>query len=121
MKKTKFFLDLLKGVAVAVGITLIGIAAMALFAKNTESDFLSIISIVIKIISIVVGTVVFGRKIRKRGAVLGIIIAFVYWLACLVLSLIAEPIQFSFSMLADLLFSLLIGAFAGILTVNALK
>ncbi len=121
MKKTNLIIEFLKGVAVALGITVIGIAAVALFAKDTESSFISIASVAVKILSIVAGTVVCGIKIRKRGALVGIITAAVYWLMCIALSLFVEPLQFSINMLVDLLFSLLIGAFAGILTVNALK
>lgn len=121
MKKTNLFLDLLKGIAVAIGITVIGVAAIALFAKDTESGFLSIASVIIKILSIVAGTFVCGMKIRKKGALVGILTASVYWIVCIALALVIEPKQFSFNVLVDLLFSLLVGAFAGILTVNTLK
>lgn len=121
MKKTNLIFDLMKGAAVALGITIIGVAAVALFAKDTEGGFLSIASVIIKILSIVAGTVICGIKIRKRGALVGVLTASVYWIVCIALSLIIEPIQFSLNILTDLLFSLLIGAFAGILTVNTLK
>ena len=115
MKKTNL-LEMTKKV-----LAVIGTAAIALFAKNTESNFMSIVSIVVKILSIVSGTVICGKKIRKRGALVGIVTALVYWVACIGISLFIEPLQFSLKMFMDLLFTLLIGAFAGILTVNALK
>ncbi len=121
MKKTNTLFSLLKGILTAVGVTVIGIAALALFAKDTEGSFLNTISLVIKITSIISGTIVSAIKIRKRGAVTGVITAVVYWLVCLLLSLIVEPLQLSFKILIDLFFACLIGIFAGILTVNALK
>lgn len=121
MKKVNNVISLLKGILTAVGVTVIGIAALALFAKDTEGNFLNTISLIIKIVSIISGTVISAIKIRKGGAVTGVITAVAYWIICLLLSLIAEPLYFSFKMLIDLLFTCLIGVFAGILTVNALK
>lgn len=121
MKKRNIIFELLKGVLFATAITVIGVAALALFAKDTASDFISIISVVIKIISIVIGTVASSLKIRKRGAVIGMTVSCLYWMVCTLLSLLLSPIIFSFKLLLDFLFTVLIGAFSGILTVNTLK
>ena len=121
MKKSNLILELLKGAAISFGITVIGVAGIALLAKDMESSFLSVASVVIKILSIVIGTLVCGRKIRKRGAIVGILTATVYWSLCIVLSFVVNPEQISLNILADLLFSLLVGVFAGILTVNTIK
>ena len=42
-------ISLLKGILTAVGVTVIGIAALALFTKDTEGSFLNTISLIIKI------------------------------------------------------------------------
>ena len=121
MKKLNIVLSLLKGILLAVIITIIGIGALALFVKDTEGSFVSAISLVIKILSIVAGTILSSVKIRKKGAVTGVATAGAYWIICLLLTLITEPFDFSLKLAVDLLFNVLIGAFAGILTVNALK
>ncbi len=121
MKKTNLIISLLKGTLVAVGFTVIGVAALALFAKDAEGSSLKIFALAIKIISIVLGVVVSAMKIRKRGAVVGASVACAYWILSLLLSILVEPLSLSVKMAGDLLLSCIMGGLAGILTVNALK
>lgn len=85
MKNQKnIFLAFLKGIAAAVILTGIGIALLALFVKTIDlaSPLISGAAIVIKAISVIVGTVLVCRSIRKKGAVCGGITALIYWGIC---------------------------------------
>ena len=121
MKKTNLIYSLLRGIFFAVGFTVIGVALLALLAKDTEGDFLKIITLAVKVISIILGVITASIKIRKRGAMIGGIVAFIYWIVCVLLSMLVEPLSITLKMFGDLLFTCLMGCLAGILTVNALK
>ena len=121
MKKINVIFSWLKGITVAVAVTVLGVALLALFLKNNDGKFVSLISVIIKVVSICLGTVLASLKSRKRGALNGIAVSVPYWIVCMLLSLLVEPLQFSFRMLLDLLLTVFIGIFAGILTVNTVK
>ncbi len=122
MKKMNYLVNVLKGILVAVGITVIGIALLALFAKGgAEDTTVSVISFIVKILSVIAGTVISASKIMRRGAATGAVVGLTYWLVCLALSVLLGTPAFSFEMFGDIAFTVMIGAFAGILTVNVLK
>ena len=123
MKKDIVLFDFLKGILFSVLITVLGVAALALFVKdvNAPTNTVSIISVVIKVISVVAGVIFTSVKVRKKGWATGAVIGAVYWAACLALSALNGGITFSLGMILDFLLTCAIGVFAGILTVNALK
>ena len=123
MRKDMRFFDFIKGALLSIFITVLGVAALALFVKdvNSPDNTVSIISVVIKVISIVAGVIFASVKIRKKGWATGATIAGIYWLACLGLSALNGGIAFSLGMILDFLLTCAIGVVSGILTVNALK
>ena len=122
MKKSNNLFSILKGILLAVGITVAGVLLLSLFVKgNAEDNLISGMALVIKIVSVVAGTVLSGIKIRRRGALTGLLVAVPYRIICLLLTLLASPLTFSFKLLGDVAFTALIGIFAGILTVNTVK
>lgn len=123
MKKVNYLLQILKGVLISVGVTVLGIALIALLVKDADagSSLISGLSIGVKIVSIILGTVLAGIKIKKKGALTGLFIALPYWLICFALSSITAPPVFALANVIDLLLTALTGVFSGILTVNAIK
>ena len=123
MKKINYLLQFLKGVLIATATTILGVFLIALLVKDTEagSSLISGLSIAVKILSIILGTVLVGIKIRKKGALLGLIIALPYWVICFLLSSLSQTPVFNLSSIIDLCLTLLTGTFSGILTVNVIK
>lgn len=123
MKKVNYLLQILKGVLISVGVTILGIAIIALLVKDADAgnSLISGLSIGVKIVSIILGTVLAGIKIKKKGALTGIFIALPYWIICFVLSSITAPPVFTLATVIDLVLTVLTGVFSGILTVNAIK
>ena len=123
MKKVNYLLQILKGVLISVLVTVLGIALIALLVKDADagSSLISGLSIGVKVLSIVLGTVLAGIKIKKKGALTGILIALPYWIICFVLSSIDSAPVFALANAVDLLLTVLTGIFSGILTVNAIK
>ena len=123
MKKVNYLLQILKGILISVGATILGIAIIALLVKDLDagSSLISGLSIGVKIVSIILGTVLAGIKIKKKGALTGIFIALPYWIICFALSSITQAPVFTLATVIDLLLTVLTGVFSGILTVNAIK
>ena len=123
MKKVNYLLQILKGILISVGVTILGIALIALLVKDADagSSLISGLSIGVKIVSIILGTVLVGIKIKKKGALTGAFIALPYWIICFMLSSLSTPLVFAFTNIIDLLLTVLTGVFCGILTVNAIK
>lgn len=123
MKKVNYLLQILKGLTVAVIVTVIGVAVLALFVKDLDADsnLVSGLSVAVKVVSIALGTILAAIKIRKKGALIGAFVAIPYWAVCFLLSIIGSTPVFSFGLLIDLVLTVLTGVFSGILTVNTLK
>ncbi len=123
MKKVNYLLQILKGVLISVLVTVLGIALIALLVKDADagSSLISGLSIGVKIVSIILGTVLAGIKIKKKGALTGLFIALPYWIICFALSSITQTPVFTLATVIDLLLTALTGVFSGILTVNAIK
>ena len=123
MKKVNYLLQILKGLAAAVIVTVIGVAVLALFVKDLDADsnLVSGLSVAVKVVSIALGTILAAIKIRKKGALIGAFVAIPYWAVCFLLSIIGSTPVFSFGLLIDLALTVLTGVFSGILTVNTLK
>ena len=125
MKNQKnIFLAFLKGIAAAVILTGIGIALLALFVKTIDlaSPLISGAAIVIKAISVIVGTVLVCRSIRKKGAVCGGITALIYWGICFGLAALSGAgASFTIYTALDMALTALAEVFSGIIAVNLLK
>ncbi|MBE7091793.1 MAG: TIGR04086 family membrane protein [Clostridiales bacterium] len=123
MKKVNYLLQILKGVLISVGVTILGIALIALLVKDADagSNLVSGLSIAVKIVSIALGTVLSAIKIKRKGAILGALIATPYWIICFLLSLLSATPVFSLGIIIDFVLTVLTGVFSGILTVNTLK
>lgn len=125
MKNQKnIFLAFLKGIAASVILTGIGIALLALFVKTIDlsSPLISGAAIVIKAISVIAGTVLVCRNIRKKGAVCGGITALIYWGICFGLAALSGAgASFTLYTALDMTLTALAGVFSGIIAVNLLK
>lgn len=125
MKNQKnIFLAFLKGIAAAVLVTGVGIALLALFVKTIDltSPLISGLAIVIKALSVITGTVLVCRSIRKKGAVCGGVTALIYWGICFGLAALSgSDTSFTVYTVLDMGLTVLAGVFSGILAVNLLK
>ena len=125
MKNQKnILLAFLKGIAAAVLVTGVGIALLALFVKTIDltSPLISGLAIVIKALSVITGTVLVCRSIRKKGAVCGGVTALIYWGICFGLAALSgSDTSFTVYTVLDMGLTVLAGVFSGILAVNLLK
>lgn len=125
MKNQKnILLAFVKGIAAAVILTGAGIALLALFVKTIDltSPFISGMAILIKAVSVIAGTVLICRSVRKKGALCGGGAALAYWGICFALSsLLGEGMGFTLYTLLDMALTVLAGVFSGIIAVNLLK
>lgn len=115
---------IIKGVSVALSISLVAILLFAFLLRwtNISDSLIAPVNQVIKGVSIFLG-VLFGlKKVKKNGIINGLLIGFFYTiLAFLVFSLLDGAFNFDRSLLNDLIFSLVTGAICGIICVNLKK
>ena len=115
---------IIKGVAIALAVSLVAILLFAFLLRwtNISDAIISPVNQVIKGVSIFLG-VLFGlRKVKQNGIVNGLLIGFFYTIvAFLVFSLLDGAFSFDRALLNDLLFSLVTGAICGIICVNLKK
>ena len=115
---------IIKGVSVALAISLVAILLFAFLLRwtNISDSLIAPVNQVIKCVSIFLG-VLFGlKKVKKNGIINGLLIGFFYTiLAFLVFSLLDGAFNFDRSFLNDLIFSLVTGAICGIICVNLKK
>lgn len=115
---------IIKGVSIALSISLVAILLFAFLLRwtNISDSLIAPVNQVIKGVSIFLG-VLFGlKKVKKNGIINGLLIGFFYTiLALLVLSLLDGACNFDRSFLNDLIFSLVTGAICGIICVNLKK
>ena len=113
----------LESVCFTVIISLLGIAALALFMKGADiaSVAVSGITVGIKLVSIVAGVIAASAKILKRGFAVGGCVAIVYWIVMTLLTLLCGIGAVSVRMIGDALLNIVFGVLAGILSVNAIK
>lgn len=105
--------------ALCVSLVMILIFAVILRFVNIDSSYIMPINQVIKIVSIFIGTLVAMKKHKSKGLFKGLLIGLIYSLmAYLTFGLLSLTFSLSSTMLLDILFSSLIGAIAGIITVN---
>ena len=112
-----------KGLIVSFIITFVGIIFFAFAIKWFElsDSVISPVNLVIKGVSIGLGTFIFVRKSRL-GLLKGVLFSLTYTIVAFVLfSLLAGSFAFSVSLVIDLLFAMLVGAVFGIICVSTKK
>lgn len=117
------FASFTKGIIISFIITfsLIIIFAFSIKWLTLSDAIISPVNLVIKGLSIAVGSLIFTRKSTKgflKGALFGIIYTIV---AFVIFSLLAGEIAFNIGLLLDILFSVIIGSTMGIIGVNTKK
>lgn len=119
-----FFLSLLKGALMALSISLIAICIFAFVLRfiDISSDFIKPINQVIKIVSILIGTLYGLKGIKDMGLIRGFSIGIVYViLSFIVFSILNGGFSIDSSIVNDLIFGGVAGAISGIIAVNLRK
>ena len=120
-EKGAFLKALIKGSLVALSISLIAICVFAFLLRffDINADLIKPINQIIKIVSILIGSFIALKNVREMGLITGFLIGVVYTiLAFLVFSLLNGAINFSPSIVNDLLFGGITGAIVGVFAVN---
>ncbi|MBR1891773.1 MAG: TIGR04086 family membrane protein [Clostridia bacterium] len=106
--------------ALLISVCLVLLFSLVVLMFNLSDGWVTAINYVIKLCSIIVGTIGFAKG--KRGAFKGLIFGFVYFLlAQLVFSIIANNFSVSLATLYDLIYCLIVGVLSGVLSVNVKK
>jgi len=113
----------IKGIIISFIITfsLIIIFAFAIKWMNLSDEIISPINLIIKGISIAIGSLLFTRKTTKgiiKGSLFGILYTVI---AFVIFSLLAGSISLNIGLILDLLFGIMIGGIMGIIGVNSKK
>lgn len=111
----------IKGSLWAVSITLIAILLFAIIIRftNIPDSFIMPINQIIKVFSILIGTILASKVNPKNGLKMGFTIGIIYSvLAYLIFSLLSMSFSFSMTNIIDLVFAGLIGAISGVFAVN---
>lgn len=122
--KSNFLISVLKGVLIALSISLISICIFAFILRvvDISDNMIKPINMVIKILSIFFGCVFGLKKDKEMGLIKGLVIGGTYsLLSYIVFSLLAGNFVFSMTILNDVLFGAIIGAICGIIAVNFKK
>lgn len=123
-EKNNILLNGLKGSMLSVCISLVLILIFAFVIKLTSmSDTLiKPINQIIKIVSILVGTLFIVKKVNQKGLLTGLTVGLLYSiLAFVVFSILNGGFSFDISLLIDILFGAITGAICGVICVNAKK
>jgi len=122
IKKTTVF-DSIRGVLIALIVSLLGVLILALIVKLTSigSEVILPINQVLKIISILLGCI-FGIKEKEKGALKGGLIGLIYsLLAIFVFLILNKTLNGSSINYIDLVSGLVAGILSGIIAVNFRK
>lgn len=114
-------LNILKGVVIAISLTLVFllIFAIILTYTNVKEDTISPVIIVITALSIIIGSSIANMKISKNGIFNGAIIAIIYMLIIyLISSLVSNQFEITGASLIMILTSVICGILGGIIGVN---
>ena len=124
LDKKASILGVLKGVLVAVCVSIVGVLAFALVYKFVQmgDTTIKIVNQIIKVVSVVLGVNVALKSDRSKGAIKGLLVGAIYSVvAYAVFGLLSATFTFSISILFDILFAGLVGLIAGIFLVNLKK
>ena len=122
--KKNIFLDILKGALVAVSATLILILVFAVLVRFfcIPDGWIFPINQVIKVISLIFGTIVMLKTTKEKGFVKGLILGLVYFvLSYFVFSILQGNFKISIKNIYDLVLTTLMGGLLGIIIVNIKK
>ena len=117
-------LMMLKGVFWAVSISLLGVLLFAVVIKYTSINESAIqpINQIIKILSILVGCLVVGKKISSKGWLWGLIIGIAYTIvAFIVFSILDGSFNITGNLFNDILFGGILGLIAGVICISLRK
>lgn len=111
----------IKGVIRGFLITLLLLFFYAIFVtyNDISPNISSILLTVISMISIGFGAIYSTKKIRKKGWIVGILVAVFYMILIYLLSIVVgQPAALSIKSIYKLIFALIIGMLSGILGIN---
>lgn len=117
-------LSIVKGVAVGLATSLVGILLFAFILRFTSipDKIIAPVNQVIKGVSIFLGVFLGMKKHKEMGLFCGLLIGFLFTVvAFLVFSLLDGAFSFDRSLLNDIIFGSVIGAICGIICVNLKK
>lgn len=117
-------LMVIKGVFWAVSVSLLGVLLFAVVIKYTSITESAIqpINQVIKIISILLGCLVVGKKISSKGWLWGLIIGVAYTIvAFIVFSILDGSFNITGNLFNDILFGGILGLIAGVICISLRK
>ena len=115
------FTNTLKGslIAVAFSLILILIFAFILQILSLGDGTIKVVNLIIKLISIMLGTSVAVRKTKEKGLLTGLFVGLVYTvIAFIVFSILNGQFSFEKSLFNDILFGTIGGAICGVISVN---
>ena len=112
IKRTNPILAVTKGVFWAVSMSLLGVLLFAVVIKYTSvsENAIQPINQVIKILSILIGCFVVGKKFESKGWLWGIIIGVTYTLVAFIVFSILDG---SFNITSNLFYDILFGGISG--------
>ncbi|MBQ7352095.1 MAG: TIGR04086 family membrane protein [Clostridia bacterium] len=122
--KRKDLLSILSGTIVAIATTLILILLFALLIRfvNISENFIFPVNQVIKVISMIVGVLVFIKKQPQNGFLKGVLLGLTYYiLSYIIFSILQGGFALSLNNFYDLILTTLMGGLIGIIIINILK
>ena len=122
MKQGFRLLQWLKALGLSLLVTLIGTAMLALVLKNNPKDqLISALAVIVKAVSVILGTFSLCRALRHKGALCGLGLGLLYGVLCFFLVILLEGTgNVTVLSVFDVLLTALFGVFSGVLTVNLL-
>lgn len=122
IESNNFFINIIKGVAISLLLTIIclSIFSALLTYTNLSENLMQPVVIVVTGISILIGSYIANRKRNKNGIINGIIIGVIYILALYIISSAVNDGNFSLNLgaIIMILVGIIGGAIGGILGVN---
>jgi len=116
-------LDVIKGVVFSLVISMVLIILFAIIIRfaNIPDSLIMPINQIIKVISILFGSII-ALKGSNKGLIKGVLIGAIYAiLAYFVFSILSRSLEVGLTSITDLLFDSLIGACSGLIAVNIRK
>lgn len=98
------------------------ILAIAIAFTSVSAKFLSVYYLLMSIISIMYGTIYAVRKVKSKGWVIGIIVAFLYMIILLIYTIASSGIgAVNSHHLYKFILALIVGALSGMLAINSFR
>ncbi len=122
--KGVFIKSLIKGALISLSVSIIGICIFAFVLRflDISIGLIKPINQVIKIVSILIGTIWGLKKVKEMGLVSGFLIGVLYtFLAFVLFSALNGGFVFDATLVTDMLFGGIAGAIGGIVAVNFKK